>query len=117
MTVCHKKKKTDNATNHFKIVLVCSFSRAEQLDYDVALNLTLYLDSEDQYVPWDAAYENLMWLSDMLRYQPAYGNWRVRQIAKNPQMKPAKRRNMTFVWKNITIGHNYKKALKRGRQY
>lgn len=53
-----------------------NLARAEQLDYDVALNLTLYLDSEDQYVPWDAAYENLMWLSDMLRYQPAYGNWR-----------------------------------------
>lgn len=76
------KGKYFYTTDHFKIVLVCFFSRAEQLDYDVALNLTLYLDSEEQYVPWDAAYENLMWLSDMLRYQPAYGNWRVRLITK-----------------------------------
>lgn len=51
--------------------------RAEQLDYETVLDMTLYLEKETEYIPWDAAYSNLLWLGEMLRYQPAYSDWRV----------------------------------------
>ncbi|KAJ8022350.1 Aminopeptidase Ey [Holothuria leucospilota] len=53
-----------------------NLANAEQLSYDIALDLTLYLDQENDYVPWDAAYGNFWWLNEILRFQPAYGDWR-----------------------------------------
>lgn len=56
---------------------------AEQLSYDIALDLTLYLDQENDYVPWDAAYGNFWWLNEILRFQPAYRDWRVSVLPKD----------------------------------
>ncbi|PIK40302.1 Glutamyl aminopeptidase [Apostichopus japonicus] len=54
-----------------------NLAQAEQLDYVKVLDMTVYMDKEMEYIPWDAAYSNFMWLSDILRYQPAFADWRV----------------------------------------
>ncbi|WP_411016243.1 ERAP1-like C-terminal domain-containing protein, partial [Salmonella sp. s51884] len=53
-----------------------NLGRAEQLDYDVVLGMTLYLANETEYVPWTVASDNLAWLSEILRFQNIYGMFR-----------------------------------------
>ncbi|CAM1325904.1 Uncharacterised protein PB.8118, partial [Pycnogonum litorale] len=51
-------------------------ARAGLLDYGLALNITLYLDKETEFVPWDAAMTNLHYIDQMLSLTPAYGKWK-----------------------------------------
>ncbi|XP_072050679.1 glutamyl aminopeptidase-like [Amphiura filiformis] len=53
-----------------------NLARAEDIDYTVALNLTKYLINERDYVPWDAAFGNIFWMGEMLRFRPSYGLFR-----------------------------------------
>ncbi|XP_071830181.1 glutamyl aminopeptidase-like [Apostichopus japonicus] len=53
-----------------------NLGRAEQLNYDVVLDMTLYLEKETEYVPWTVASDNLAWLSEILRFQNIYGLFR-----------------------------------------
>ncbi|XP_050699392.1 aminopeptidase N-like [Eriocheir sinensis] len=48
-------------------------SRAGQLPYSTALEVTTYLPREAEYVPWAAALDNLGYIRDMLRHTTAYG--------------------------------------------
>lgn len=50
-------------------------ARAGELDYETALNMTLYLEKEFEYVPWDVALSNFAFIDRMLKYTAAYGNW------------------------------------------
>ena len=50
-----------------------NLARAEILSYDLALNMTLYLDKETDYVPWDTAGNGFFYLSNMLKFTGDYG--------------------------------------------
>ncbi|KAG1678936.1 Aminopeptidase N [Nymphon striatum] len=51
-------------------------AKAGLIDYDLALNITLYLDKETEFVPWDAAIVNLHYIDRMLGTTSAYGKWK-----------------------------------------
>ena len=53
-------------------------SRAEMIKYSIPLDMTRYLNQEEEYTPWDAAYDNIIWLREMLRYRPVFAKLRVR---------------------------------------
>ena len=48
-------------------------AKAGLLDYRLALDLTLYLGREEDYLPWQAALTNLDYLAKMLRRTAGYG--------------------------------------------
>ncbi|XP_059141543.1 glutamyl aminopeptidase-like [Physella acuta] len=49
-----------------------TFARANVLDYDVALNLTRYLEKEQSYIPWEAFHHSIEFLRGMLAESDAY---------------------------------------------
>ncbi|XP_030835801.1 glutamyl aminopeptidase isoform X1 [Strongylocentrotus purpuratus] len=53
-----------------------NLARASRVHYSVALNMTKYLTSETEFVPWDTARDNLLWLGEIMRFQPGYGLYR-----------------------------------------
>ncbi|XP_038060244.1 glutamyl aminopeptidase-like isoform X2 [Patiria miniata] len=53
-----------------------NLARAEMIDYDIPLDLTKYLVQEEEYTPWDAAYDGIIYLREMLRFRPAYAKLR-----------------------------------------
>ena len=52
-------------------------SRAGQLSYSTALSLVSYLERERDFLPWDAAFDNLQFLEMQLRRTPGYGLFKV----------------------------------------
>lgn len=52
-----------------------SLARAGLLGYDVALEMTSYLQREDSFIPWQSTYESLYFISSMLVREPEYGLW------------------------------------------
>ena len=74
------------ATDHNKISLInraqilndaLNIAKADLLPYSVALDLTLYLDKEREYVPWHSALTALTYMDSMLYSSAAYGGWKV----------------------------------------
>lgn len=63
-----------------------NLGRAEQLPYDVILDMTLYLTEETDYVPWTVAHDNLMWMSEILRFQNMYGLFREYVVTQTQKM-------------------------------
>ena len=55
-----------------------NLARAGFLGYDVALEMTSYLNREDNFVPWQSTYASLTYISSMLTYDTDFGLWRVR---------------------------------------
>ncbi|KAG8193545.1 hypothetical protein JTE90_003754, partial [Oedothorax gibbosus] len=55
-------------------------ARAGQLPYHLALNATLYLKQEDDYLPWKAALHGLAFIENMICRSAAYGTWKVSTI-------------------------------------
>ncbi|CAK9804067.1 Aminopeptidase N [Anthophora plagiata] len=49
-----------------------NLARANRLNYTVALSLSLYLENEVDYIPWQAAFRNLNFLHNMLRTSDRY---------------------------------------------
>ncbi|XP_060074768.1 glutamyl aminopeptidase-like [Ylistrum balloti] len=49
-----------------------NLARAKLLDYDVAFNMTTYLNKEERYVPWEAMLESIRFIKGMLSKQGAY---------------------------------------------
>ncbi|XP_052246472.1 endoplasmic reticulum aminopeptidase 1-like isoform X2 [Dreissena polymorpha] len=47
-------------------------ARVGQLDYSVALDLSLYLVNEEDYVPWSSFLDSIAFLSDRLESKPVY---------------------------------------------
>jgi hypothetical protein len=60
-----------------------ALARASLLPYELALNLTLYLRTEKEYLPWQAFFANLKHLSDMLLKKESYELLKVEQIMIN----------------------------------
>ena len=56
---------------------VCDCYRANQLSYEVALNLTAYLDKERDFVPWKAFLDSIEFLYGMLATSNTYGKLQV----------------------------------------
>lgn len=54
-----------------------NLAKAGRLDYATALDLTHYLEKEAEFIPWDAALNNLAFLRTMLSQTPSYGLFRV----------------------------------------
>ena len=50
-----------------------NLAEAGQLDYEIALNLTLYLEHEMDYVPWDAALTGVNYITSMMSRTSGYG--------------------------------------------
>ena len=48
------------------------------LGYDTALSVLEYLDREVEYLPWDAALDNLAYVNTQLKRTPGYGLFKVR---------------------------------------
>ncbi|XP_033100366.1 glutamyl aminopeptidase-like [Anneissia japonica] len=53
-----------------------NLAKAGQIDYFIPLNMTKYFIKETEYIPWDTAYSNLNWISEILRYRPVFADWR-----------------------------------------
>ncbi|XP_071953572.1 glutamyl aminopeptidase-like [Antedon mediterranea] len=53
-----------------------NLARSGQIDYFIPLNITKYFNKETEYIPWDAAYSNINWISEILRYRPLFADWR-----------------------------------------
>ena len=54
-----------------------NLARVGQLKYELALEVTSYLNSETEYIPWAAALTGLRYLEEMLKRTPAYGDFKV----------------------------------------
>ncbi|XP_006618740.2 aminopeptidase N-like [Apis dorsata] len=71
-----------------------NLARVNQLSYDVALNLTLYLHKEVDYMPWQTTFRNLNFLNIMMRasehYQMfnTYVTWLMRSLVEKMDYKP-----------------------------
>ncbi|XP_050391475.2 glutamyl aminopeptidase [Patella vulgata] len=63
-----------------------SLAAGGYLSYDVMLSMTLYLDKEDSYIPWDSAATGINYISHMLEYGSDFGSWRSYVLAR---VKPA----------------------------
>lgn len=48
-----------------------------RLSYNVALNLTTYLHSEREFLPWNAVSSELQFIDNMLHNLPQYVDWKV----------------------------------------
>ncbi|XP_022079859.1 glutamyl aminopeptidase-like isoform X2 [Acanthaster planci] len=53
-----------------------NLARAELINYEIPLDMTKYLINELEFTPWDAAYDSIIWLREMLRYRPLFANLR-----------------------------------------
>ncbi|XP_026675047.1 aminopeptidase N-like, partial [Ceratina calcarata] len=53
-----------------------NLARADRLNYTVALNLTLFLSRETDYVPWQPAFRHLSFLQNLLRTSDKYYTFR-----------------------------------------
>ena len=54
--------------------------RADQLNYEIALNLSAYLHNERNYVPWRAFFNSIDFIKGMLSTSNAYGMLKVRSL-------------------------------------
>ena len=54
-----------------------SLCRANQLNYEITLNLTRYLHKEKDYVPWRAFLDSIDFIKGMLSTSNAYGKLKV----------------------------------------
>lgn len=50
-----------------------NLARANQLSYEVALNLSTYIIKEDELVPWQAFLNEMTFLKNMLSTSDSYG--------------------------------------------
>ena len=48
-----------------------------QVPYAQALDMSLYLKAEQEYVPWNAVTAELAYIDSMLYFQREYQNWKV----------------------------------------
>ena len=55
----------------------CDYSRADLLDFSIALHTLEYLDLEVDIVPWKAALKVLNGLQRSLQLTPAFGDFMV----------------------------------------
>ena len=55
-----------------------NLARVGLLKYELALEVTSYLNSETEYIPWAAALTGLRYIEEMLKRTSGYGDFKVR---------------------------------------
>lgn len=70
----HKKIHTVNRAQIIDDSL--DLARAGQLSYQLALNTTMYLKKEDDFVPWKAALNAFSFIDSMICRSAVYGKWK-----------------------------------------
>ncbi|XP_071478894.1 glutamyl aminopeptidase-like [Diadema antillarum] len=53
-----------------------NLARANLLEYNIPLDMTKYLTREQEFVPWDTARDSLLWMGELMRFNPGYGLYR-----------------------------------------
>lgn len=56
-----------------------NLARGGYLNYSVALDITKYLGTDDQHLPWDSARMGMTYIKNMLT-GGVFGLWRVRKL-------------------------------------
>lgn len=59
-----------------------NLARGGYLSYDTVLSLTLYLDKEMQYLPWDSAHSAFTYITDMFEFGGDFATWRKYILSK-----------------------------------
>lgn len=54
-----------------------NLARAGLLNYETALDLTKYLEHENEYLPWESALTAIMHIDSMMRRSSSYGLFKV----------------------------------------
>ena len=54
-----------------------NLARVGLLKYELALEVTSYLNSETEYIPWAAALTGLRYIEEMLKRTSGYGDFKV----------------------------------------
>lgn len=57
-----------------------NLAKANILDYEVALDLTKYLEREEDYLPWESSFSSLNYISSMLSRSSGNRFFKVKQI-------------------------------------
>ena len=57
-----------------------NLARGSYLSYDVALEMTKYLDQELDHLPWDSAYNGIIYLSHMFKNSGKFDALRVSEL-------------------------------------
>jgi aminopeptidase N len=74
-----------------------ALARAGLLDYDIALDLSLYMVNEEDYIPWQTLVDNWKYIEHRLENLPIYTNFR------NVQLKLIKKQVIFFSFKNFDV--------------
>ena len=60
-----------------------NLARVGLLNYELALGVTSYLNSETEYIPWAAALTGLRYIEEMLKRTSGYGDFKVSKTRKS----------------------------------
>ncbi|XP_042901838.1 aminopeptidase N [Parasteatoda tepidariorum] len=102
-------------------------ARAGHIDYHLALNMTLYLKEEDDYLPWKAALYGFSFIDSMISRSAVFGKWKNYLVE---QLKPMYERlgwnensdeNILVQYKRTTVvgwmcGYDYPDCIKTAQQ-
>jgi len=86
-----------------------NLARSGVIDYEIALNLTQYLEKEEEYVPWSTATRVLGYIDSMLIRTEIYGSWRkfMLKLVQNQYMR------INFANPATTLSTDYVTELKQ----
>ena len=54
-----------------------TLAKIDKITYNAALDLTLYMNNEKEYVPWRSVLDELNYIDIMLYNNVQYGDWKV----------------------------------------
>ena len=54
-----------------------TLAKIDKITYKAALDLTLYMNNEKEYVPWRSVLDELNYIDIMLYNNAQYGDWKV----------------------------------------
>lgn len=71
----HQRIKTNNRAQLLDDAFV--LASVNMVDYQLALNLSVYLKQETEYVPWNAVLSELNYIDTMLHNVQEFQDWKV----------------------------------------
>ncbi|CAL1295996.1 unnamed protein product [Larinioides sclopetarius] len=117
-----------NAVNRAQIIDdSLDLARAGQLNYHIALNTTLYLKKEDDYVPWKAALHGFSFIDSMICRSAIYGKWKtylIEQLKRNYEQlgwEESSDENILTQYKRVSTlawlcGYGYKDCVQKAQE-
>ena len=73
---------------------------ANLVPYAQAMDLTLYLKNEREYVPWNAVLEEFDYIDSMLYNLPEYTNWKVIKQLRSIFLNNISNFHLYFYWRD-----------------